>query len=281
MPNNTVVHCGFNNERETNLIKRYADSYGLTYVWQGIKNDTFQSANSIKFANFVVIWNGLQHTALAVSRICSMRGIPKCYIEWGMLSQSDHFFIDPCGFCGDSILNKDLSWINKQDIDKMLEKRSELQSKYPISDEGYILVPLQIENDTQILHHTKYNNMDDFVKDIENMYPNNTIIIKTHPNSTAKRSFDRAIISEERDFMTLASKASVVVGLTSTTLYEAGILGKKIVAIGNHPLRSNNSYDHDRVLAGALVLNIKRDTGNLRSVLERFHIKPILPIVSE
>jgi len=271
-----VIHSGFNNELETNLIKNYAYSYDLEYKWQGIKNDLFKAADVIKYASMAVIWNGKQHYGPLISNLCEKRGIPKCYIEWGMLPQSETFFIDPYGFCSSSILAKDLSWVNNDDINFMLNKRDQLQSKYKINCEDYILVPLQIENDTQILHYSKYNNMYEFIEDIKNMYPNTRIVVKTHPKSGAKRQIDGVEIIQNGDFLELASKASVVVGITSTVLYESAILGVPVVALGDHPLRINKKNNYEKLLAGACALNINRSNGNLRLVLERFNIKPLL-----
>lgn len=275
MSNKFIVHCGFNNDPEVNLIKNYAFSYGLGYRWQGIKNDLFRAADVIKHASMAVIWNGMQHYGPLISRLCARRGIPKCYIEWGMLPQSETFFVDPHGFCSESILSKDLSWVNQEDIINMLNKRDELQSKYKIKSEDYILVPLQIENDTQILHYSPYNNMEEFIKDIKLMYPSNRIIVKTHPKSGAKRVFDGVEIIDSGDFLDLASKASVVVGITSTCLYESAILGVPVVALGDHPLKFFKKSDHEKVIAGAYALNINRVNGNLKKILDRFNIKPL------
>lgn len=271
-----VVHCGFNNSSEVNLIKKFAEEHGCKYWWEGIKNEIFRSADAIKYANFAVVWNGYQHSSLSVTRICELRGIPKCYIEWGMLPQATNFFIDPTGFCGKSILAKDLSWVNGEDMDALYAKREELQKKYQIENEGYILVPLQIENDTQVLHNSKYNNMNEFIAHIEYMYPNNRILVKKHPKSPVKREFNRAeVYSGSEDFLSLAAKASVVVGISSTTLYESAILGVPVVAVGEHPIRLNNQDKLDKLLAGALALNIDRVDGNLKSVLDRFNLKPL------
>jgi hypothetical protein len=271
-----VVHCGFNNERETNLVKKFASDYGCEYWWEGIKNEIFKSADKIKYASFAVIWNGYQHTSMSVTKICELRGIPKCYIEWGMLPQSDNFFIDPLGFCGQSILCKDLSWVDKKDMEALCLKREYMQKQYPRDDGGYVLVPLQIENDTQVLHNSPYNNMEEFVSHVESMYPNSTIIVKPHPKSPTKRTFNRAHSTDEKDFLKLASNASVVVSISSTTLYESAILGVPVVALGEHPIRLNKKDKLDKVLAGALALNIDRSSGSIKSVLDRFNIKPIL-----
>jgi hypothetical protein len=74
--------------------------------------------------------------------------------------------------------------------------------------------------------------------------------------------------------MDLASKAFFIVGITSTTLYEAGVLGKKVISLGDHPLNTHQN-NTDKILAGAFALNINRQTGDLKSILDRFNIKPL------
>ncbi|NBU73075.1 MAG: hypothetical protein EBS53_16815 [Bacteroidetes bacterium] len=298
----TLIHYGHGHEQpyELDLVKNFALEYELEYRHEGIselsqKNIKYPIAvfwdfvNQIKYTNFVVIWNGMQCYGPLITKLCNEKNIPKCYIEWGMLPQSDNFFIDPLGFCGDSILNYDLSWINNSDIEYLYYQRSLLQSKYTIDDKNYILIPLQIENDSQILYYTKYKNMYEFIVDVIKEYPKYKIIIKTHPKNNFNKYFiswndnytklvssDRISIVNDKSisFMELAASSSLVIGLTSTTLYEAGILGKKIISIGKHPLNTTKN-NIDKVLAGALVLNIDRRTGNLKSILDRFHIKPL------
>jgi capsule polysaccharide export protein KpsC/LpsZ len=274
---NYIAHCGFNNVRETNLIKRYAESYGYEYWWEGIANPVFKSATKIKYAKFAVIWNGYQHSSQQVANLCRHRNIPFCFLEWGMLPQSETFFVDPFGFCGDSILAKDLSWIKQEDFDLLNETRRNLQLKYPVEQKDYILVPLQIENDTQVLNYSHYNNMEQVVEEIENMYPDKKILVRLHPKSTNKdRKFNRAEIAPaDIDFFELAKNAELVVAVTSTTLYESGILGVPVKALGKHPLSIQPKENFEKIFAGALALTINRETGNLRSVLERFNLKPL------
>src|SRR5262245_49759690 len=95
-------------------------------------NDISKSATVIKHSSMAVIWNGLQHGTPLATRICQRRGIPVCYIELGILPQSSTFLIDSRGFCGDSILAKDVSWVNDADIETLYRVRSELQERYPL-----------------------------------------------------------------------------------------------------------------------------------------------------
>lgn len=297
MLNNTLVHYGYLQLTELNLVKNLAKEYDLIFQHEGIKkivarNPEFPNrsfavfAHTAKNANFMVIWGGNQCYGPLVTKLCEAKGIPKIYIEWGMLPQSENFLVDPYGFCGDSILNYNLDWIEEKDMNQLYNKREQLQKIYPIENHEYILVPMQLNNDTQVLYYTKYKNMNDFIEDLLLMYPNNKIILKPHPkagidpnalydslNNNIKHD-NLSIAEANHDFIDLASKAMVIVGLTSTTLYESAVLGKDVIVMGDHPLKTFHDQI-DKVLAGALFLNIDRQTGTLKPILDRFGIVPL------
>ena len=209
-PRRYIVHFGFNNQPETNLVRRYAERQGCEYRWEGLKNDIFQAASVIKFASMAVIWNGLQHGTPLVTRLCRRRGIPVCYVEWGLLPQADTFSIDPAGFCGDSILARDVSWVTEADMARLHQVRAELQQRYPRQRGAHVLAVLQIENDTQTLYFSPLRNMEEFVADIEAMYPTERIVARPHPKSNAKRTFARAEVEAGGDFLEAASKAVIL-----------------------------------------------------------------------
>jgi hypothetical protein len=270
-----IVHFGHNNELEMGLVRRYAESRGYLYRHVGLKDDVFQAASVIKYASLAVIWNGLQDGAPLATRMCRRRGIPVCYVEWGLMPQSTTFSIDPCGFCGDSILATDVSWVTDADMERLYQVRSELQEQHPLQQGNHGLATLQIENDTQVLYFSPYRSMEEFIAGVEAMYPSWGIIARPHPSSPWKRSFARAEVDDSGNFLDAAARAGVVIGITSTCLYEAAILGVPVVALGDHPLRLQPKHLHDRVLAGALALRIDRATGDLGSVLARFGIRPL------
>ena len=302
MKNNYLIHYGHGHEQphEYNFVSVFAKFYNIDHIHIGISELHKQNidspiaafwdfANNLKYANFAIIWNGMQCYGPLITKICKEKKIPRCYIEWGMLPQTDNFFIDPIGFCGDSILHNDISWVKQDDVDYMYNKRSELQLKYNVCDKKYILIPLQIENDSQILFYSKYKNMYDFVLDVIKMYPDHKIIIKTHPKNNITKYFkswnneytklivdNKVSILENNNisFMSLAAEASLIIGITSTCLYEASILGKETIALGNHPL-ANKYLNRDQILAGSLVLNLDRKTGDLKKVLDRFSLHPL------
>jgi len=270
-----IAHFTHDDQLDAGVVRRYAEERGYWYRWVSIKSDLFETASIIKHASMAVIWNGLQYGAPLAARMCRRRGIPVCYFEWGFLPQPATFSIDPCGFCGDSILATDVSWVTDADMERLYQVRSQLQGQYHLQRGNHVLIPLQIENDTQILFFSPYQNMEEFVADIEAMYPTTRIIARPHPRSTAKRAFARAEVDESGSFLEAAAGAGEVVGLISTCLWEAAILGVHVVALGDHPLRLQPRHLHDRVLAGALALRIDRATGDLGSVLDRLGIRPL------
>jgi hypothetical protein len=270
-----VAHFGHNGDAEAGIVKRYAADRGYAYKWEAYQTDMFRAATVLKHASMAVIWNGLQAGAALATRLCRRRSIPTCYLEWGLLPQETTFCIDPLGFCADSILARDVSWVTDDDMDYLYQVRAELQQQYPLEQDGHVLAILQIENDTQVLYFSPYRSMDEFIAHVETMYPTGRIIARPHPKSTAKRTFERTELDSAGNFLESAARAGVVVGITSTCLYEAGILGIPVVALGDHPLRLQPKHLHERVLAGALALRVDRTTGDLGGILERFGIRPL------
>lgn len=269
-----MVHHGFSNPETDAWLRRYCQSYGISFFWNGLKDNFFKSGQSVKHASIVAIWNGHQFTTPLSAKLCRVREIPHFFFELGMLPQSETYLIDPKGFCGDSILNGDLSWVTEEDMQKMYRKREELQALYPLDPQGNVLAPLQIHNDSQVLFYSRYTDMDQFIADVESRYPDHEIIARPHPKGGKSHQFKRAKEVFEGDFLSNAAKASLVVGITSTTLYESVVLGVPVVAFGNHPLATHPPELHNRVAAGALALTVRRD-GDLRPILERFGIEPL------
>lgn len=272
----TLCHFGFNNPAEVQTLTQLANQFGLEYNFAFTGEDTFRSSAFIMNASLVCIWNGKQLGSSLMTELCESRGIPRFHLEWGMLPQSETYFVDPYGFCGDSILNTDLTWVEDEDMETYKKLQGQLQQEYAVGDDGYILVPLQRARDSQILYYTKYNNMQQFIDEVQYMYPNNRIVIKPHPKEPRIQiNKGRCEIADPRiDFLALASKASVVVGLTSTSLYEAAIMGKNVVSMGDHPLSNQLLENREKLLAGITALTVSRNSGDIKKILDRFGIEP-------
>lgn len=270
-----IVHFTHDNQLDAGVVRRYADELGYKYFWISLRTDPSHAAAALKHASMAVIWNGLQYHSPLATRMCRRRGIPVCYMEWGLLPQSATFSVDSCGFCGDSILASDVSWVTNDDMQHLIDIRKKLQEEHPLRGGDHVLVPLQMENDTQILYFSPYRCMEELVAEVENMYPGERIVVRPHPKSTTRYEFARAEVDSSGTFLAAAARARVVVAITSTCIYEAAILGVPVVVLGDHALRVQPKHLHERVLAGALALRVDRAVGRLGPVLDRIGVRPL------
>lgn len=227
----------------------------------GCQGNFWRDADKIKTADLLIVWNARHYAGQHAVEIAKRKGIPFVVVENGLIDQASTLFWDRGGLCGDSELNGTLDWVTDYHFDCLYEKRAELQEEYPLEPSGDVVVPLQIHNDTQVLYHTPYRTMDEFMADLAVMYPMQNVVIRPHPKSSAKRkpAGRRQRIEEGGEWLEAARRASVVVGLTSTCLYDAAILGVPVVALGDHPLRTHRRDMHDKVCAAALAHTTPRD----------------------
>jgi hypothetical protein len=279
-PAQYLVHVGFRTAEHVATALKLAEDMGLDYRFVSVHDDIHtEAAATIKYASFALIWNGTQHNTSLAASICAARGIPALFYEWGMLPQGSTFFIDPGGFCGASVMCGDLKWVTDQDMRQLERYRAKLQRKYPLCPEpGRVLLVLQIENDTQILHHTSINSMAEFIQRAETVYDPATLVVRPHPKSGNQRPPTRGTIETGGDFLSAAAKSQKVVALTSTCLYEAAVLGVPVRATGHHPL-AVNAHQADRVAAAALALRVNRDGDSIWHIARRFGLKPNRTIV--
>lgn len=271
----TLAFSGWGNEENHAFLKKYAQQIGCRYHWNGLKNNVHHTGEQFKKAAMVAIWNGKQFTTPLIAELCRKRNIPHFFFEYGMLPQEKTFFVDPKGFCGDSILNGNLDWVTDEDMQRLYDKRAELQKQHPLKNEGFILAPLQTHNDAQVLYYSHYRDMNEFIADVEAGYPDDRIIVRPHPKGEKSHVFTRAEEIFEGDFLSWAARSSRVVAITSTCLYEAAVLGVPVTAFGDHPFKTHPPELHDKVAAGALALCVQRD-GEIKPILDRFGIKPII-----
>lgn len=263
--------------------KRLAADYGLGYKvvdmvsekQTGKQSAWVRMVGLAKDAKFILIWNGMQHRGGLFTELAKSYGIPHAYLEYGMLSQDKSLFVDPDGFNGRSRLCKELSWVTNEDLEHLRRTREDLQRRHPIGDDGYVLITLQIEKDTQILYNSRYRTMKEFVRYITQFFKGSRVVVRPHPTGGADLDPGDFEVSREGNFLDVAARATAVVGLTSTCLFEAGVLGKPVLALGDHPLAAHAPRDHERVLAGALALRIPRAQPRIAPIFERFGIRPI------
>lgn len=243
-----------------------------------------QGANRIKKAGLVVVWNGAQAHGRNITALCAAMKIPMLYIEWGVMPQAGSYLVDPRGLVGDSVLMSHLGWVTPEDIQRFETDITPIRARYPLEPTpGRILLPLQIENDTQVLYSGGWRNGVELIDEALARYPGRQIVVRPHPKSGNQYASGHSsplvtIESKEEvpDFLDAARRSEMVVGINSTGLTEAAMLGVEVVALGECPLRAQPRRFRRRLLAGYWALRVPRDTTPL-GVMRRFGCLPVDP----
>lgn len=278
-----VLFFGSRDGRYQPIVHRLARDWGVqefrTLARDSDPHTTSTVYDTIDDAEFVLIWNGWQYSSPLVAQYCRRHAVPHAFMEFGVAPQRETYTVDPRGFCGDSVLNDPLGWIDDGDRERMRRVRERMREQAPPKDGQEVLVPLQIEKDTQVAQHSPYRSMDEFVGVVVDRWPGCPIRVRPHPKSPKgtewlKKYGDRVTLDRSESIEAAVSRAAVVVGITSTTLYEAAIYGVPVLAMGDHPLRSHPPMRHDDVVAGALALTIPRTGEGISGVLRRFGLGP-------
>lgn len=233
-------------------------------------------AHVIEQAELLLIWNGQQREQRDVVEWARCHRVPYLTYEQGAFGQMDNYLWDDRGFNAQSSLNDPVVATDAERA-TFEAKRTLLQSQYPLEPDGSVLVPLQIQHDTQVRFSTPYRTMNELIDELAVRYPSQPVTIRPHPKHDRERHPLPILPSNfcyesNGRFVPAAAKASVVVGLTSTCLWEALVLGVPVVALGDHPLRAHPRRQHDEVGAKWLGRNLPRPTP-LSRVLATFNLE--------
>ena len=268
-----VVLVGWEAQWQNPILRRSVKQIGGDMKFIHARGNWWVDADRAKRADLLLIWNGMQYNMRSAVEMARRRGIPYLVFENGLFGQQQNWFWDSRGFNGESSMLC-LSDVSRDDLDRLDKHRAELHGTgWRREPEGFVLVPLQVENDTQILYHTPWESMDDFIDHLAMLYPTERVVIRPHPKSSARRAPAAANqeIQQGGSFLEIAAKASVVVGLTSTCLWESLIAGVPTIALGDHPIRYHPPSS-DRLLAAAARSRNFHVSTPLQIILERFNI---------
>jgi hypothetical protein len=185
----------------------------------------------------VVIFNSRQDAALAAS-LELKRKYPRkvLHAELGWLPQKDNIYLDWEGNGGWSRLSKAGAYnIDDSALDALRELYvpEVIPSTVP---KDFILVPLQLEKDTSILHDSqRIKTMFSLVGFVKKNFGDYPIIVRTHPICKTAFGFDGVTtISDGISTRALSAHARAIVGINSTSLIEALIYSKPVLALGEN-----------------------------------------------
>lgn len=188
----------------------------------------------------IIVWNGIAtHHIDFKKTIDSLELSHKLYhLEMGWLPQRKFFFCDSAGVSiHSSIAQKDYSHTLNATEQKLLHHRiSEFTGGQKSSRENNILIPLQLDTDSNITQFSPYKSAQEFINFLEKWLPiDYKVIIRLHPLATKREiKWNRKdfVLDTNKDIRESLLKAKYVVGINSTSLIEAMAYGCDVMAFG-------------------------------------------------
>lgn len=167
------------------------------------------------------------------------------FLEVAWFSQREFIYLDPQGVnLYSGICNRapvPLSPLQGMRLQQWYDRQrfSRVGTETPTRRPGprRIFVPLQVDTDTSIREGSPFSDMQSFIHFLEGWIPADCeVVLKAHP----KAHYSYVLGSRRRNFQIRASgsvdefisDADFVVGLNSTVLLEAAVLGKPVIAFG-------------------------------------------------
>jgi len=190
----------------------------------------------------VVLWNGELPMDVMVKDECRNRGIPILYCEMAWFPQSDTVYFDWEGVNGASSIRREtlvpIGSTRLRELDRFLARYHAAMAGDPAPrrlPRGFLLLPLQVESDSNILRFSPIKRMIEFVRTVRQFFPDEAILVRPHPKAPAMQAALPAgccYTEPQMDLHRLLPRAKAVVALNSTVLLEALTHFKPVIAYG-------------------------------------------------
>ncbi|WP_444939374.1 capsular polysaccharide export protein, LipB/KpsS family [Microbulbifer sp. JMSA002] len=208
--------------------KRYLELRKKTYS-QILRKNKF---------DYIYLWNGNFSYQANFIKLAKKLCLNLKYVEVAWFDQNNTYYVDPKGVNANSIIAGNAHTISENYLTKGQEfckNYKDLKfSGCSISD-SYILVPMQVESDSNIRLYSSYKSMSEFIDDLSTWLPENVEVrVRRHPKSampefSLPRNFSW---SQESNLFEDIAGAKCVVGINSTVLLQSLALGKPVIAMG-------------------------------------------------
>lgn len=197
----------------------------------------------------VFVWNGEREFHQSIRQACRLERVPCSIVEVGYFPQKRYFTVDSRGInATSSLMDDSLDWVQAKHLDRVEDiRQAHLCGKRWEGDGGYVAVPLQMANDTNIVLHSSFSTMQEFIRHCEIKFPNQRVLFKKHPRDPGEYESMHPIHADG-SFLDLAVSAKLVYGINSTCLLESVLLGAPTHSIGKGFI-SAHQHQLDKLLA--------------------------------
>ena len=187
------------------------------------------------------------------------------FLELSAVHQQEALYIDPVGVNAESSLLRDpLEWVTDQMIEKVHSARQLLCEGRTIDESRGILCPLQVENDTNMKWHSPFKTNQEFI-DAVSEGDARKLTFRRHPldpNIEADYKLPPGCEWDEGNLFDNIGRSSKVIGMNSTVLLQAALMGKPVEAYGEGYAKAH-AHQLDKILAALLDREIPLDADNI------------------
>jgi GT2 family glycosyltransferase len=161
---------------------------------------------------------------------CDRHNVHCHSLEVAWFPQSKFYFTDPNGInASASIMEDDLMWVGKTQFEKLERLRETYLQGREWKGGDCILVPLQVDSDTNVVLHSKFTNQS-FIEHVEKRFEGKRILFKKHPKNPDNHKLRTNCEWVDGNFLDLAQNAGLVYGMNSTCLLEAALMKVPCIA---------------------------------------------------
>lgn len=219
-----------------------------------IQNNNLEEVIANYNPDISFIWGG--RTPADKKTINSILSInPACkiiYSEAGWFPQRGTVYFDTIGTNADASFSQKnyTGSVTKKEINHFLKLRKTIIRKdldlFPWSKipqfhitppdlNKKILIPLQDENDTNIINSSPFKTMKEFIEFVSYTYPNQNFIVREHPRARSKNLPQLSNIEYQNSKVPLFKQykdIGMVLGINSTVLLQSAMHNKTVIALG-------------------------------------------------
>ncbi|USD19899.1 hypothetical protein MJO52_12500 [Microbulbifer variabilis] len=205
--------------------------------------------------DYVYLWNGNFAYQTGFLNVTKKHNIDVRFMEVAWFDQSNTYYFDPKGVNSGSEIAKKATY-ELEGYYKHGQEFCESYRRKKLSglknEEKYILVPLQVETDSNIRLYSPFTSMQEFISELARWLPKtHKVIVRKHPKSSMKM-FDLPkgfSWSRESDLFKDIAGAKCIIGINSTVLLQSLAVGKPVIAMGEGIWGQNTAITYGDVRA--------------------------------
>lgn len=247
----------------------YLRSKGVGVLKQHVLPASWSSDIPWDKVNCGILWNGILPEYSEAKVNLQQHGKPFLFAEFGFFPQRKHIYLDGHGINLARVMSLPETARPLAELE-LSELRKEMLGDRTWMPSDYILVPLQIQSDSNVHLYSSYgNNMQQFIDDVISDFPGERLVFKAHPlDKNAKTYNYHGFETSSEDFISLALQAKLVCGINSTTLFEARLADIPVRFYGDSLLTQGE--DQHEVLLQIIYNQMRVDGSNFEIKLAAF-----------